>query len=54
MYLRATLPPVLKAIQEDRALDLELNPVLIHQQIVPGANVTEDQVRCCAFFSLHF
>ncbi len=44
MYLRTTLPAVLKAIQEDRNLDLELNPVLIHQQIAPGANVTEDQV----------
>ncbi len=41
MYLRTTLSPVLKAIQEDRALDLELNPLLIHQQIVPGANITD-------------
>lgn len=43
MYLRTTLPPVLKTIQEDRDLDFELNPVLVHQQIAPGANVTEEQ-----------
>ena len=43
VYLRTTLPNVLKLVQDDRNLDLELNPVLVHQQVVPGANVTEDQ-----------
>jgi len=43
IYLRTVLPAVLKLVQDDRNLDLELNPVLVHQQVVPGANVNEDQ-----------
>ena len=43
VYLRNTLPQVLKVVQDDAALDLELNPVMIHQVLAPGASVTEDQ-----------
>jgi Ras GTPase-activating-like protein IQGAP2/3 len=43
VYLRTTLPGVLKTVQDDRNLDLELNPIMIHQTLVPGSNVTEDQ-----------